>query len=179
MGKQQNLRKRLQELLKDRVSVDERTLERHATDQSIYRILPLAVVFPRDVEDITKTVALAAAEGVPIHPRSGGSGTAGGALGPGIVMAFDKSGPMNRILSIDAGNLLADAEGAVIHDSLQRALGEKGLFLPADPSSGAINLFAGNIATKASGPHALRHGTAGTVPYGDGGVFGARFGSAR
>jgi glycolate oxidase len=34
-----------------------------------------------------------------------------------------------------------------------------GLYLPADPSSGAICALGGNIATKASGPHALKHGS--------------------
>jgi FAD/FMN-containing dehydrogenase len=50
-------------------------------------------------------------------------------------------------------------EAALLHDELQRFLRQRGLFLPADPSSGAVCLMGGNVATKASGPHALKHGS--------------------
>jgi len=150
---------RLRELMGSRVRNDEAALNSYSSDQSIYRIRPLAVTFPRDIDDIASIVRLAAEEQVPVHPRSGGSGTAGGALGPGIVVVFSKSGPLNRIVKIDDENCFIDAGAAVLHDTLQQALRERGLFLPADPSSGGLCLFGGNIATKASGPHALKHGS--------------------
>ncbi len=141
------------------VRADEKTVGRYATDQSIYRVPPLAVAFPEDIDDIVELVRFARDENIPLTPRSGGSGTAGGALGPGIVIAFSRSGPISDIIEIDdvSGNL--NVEASVLHDTLQRALHERNLFLPADPSSGAISLIGGNIATKASGPHALKHGS--------------------
>jgi FAD/FMN-containing dehydrogenase len=47
----------------------------------------------------------------------------------------------------------------VLHDDLQAFLRQRGLYLPADPSSGAYCVLGGNLATKASGPHALKHGS--------------------
>jgi len=143
------------------VLVDEKTLIRHATDQSIYEIRPLAVVIPRDLEDVVATVRFAREEGIPLTPRAGGTNTAGSALGRGIILAFRKSGPLNRILGFDQvdGEPRVTLEPGLLHDDLQRFLRERGLYLPADPSSGAICLLGGNIAAKASGPHALKHGS--------------------
>jgi glycolate oxidase len=143
------------------VLVDEKTLTRYATDQSIYEIRPLAVVVPRDLEDVVATVHFAREGGIPLTPRAGGTSTTGGALGRGILLAFHKAGPMNRIHGFDEvdGGPRVTVEPGVLHDDLQRFLRERGLYLPADPSSGAICLLGGNIAAKASGPHALRHGS--------------------
>jgi glycolate oxidase len=141
--------------------VDEKTLTRYATDMSIYEIRPLVVVVPQDVEDVVAVVRFAREEGIPLTPRAGGTSTAGSALGHGIVLGFRRSGPMNRILHFDetGGEPQVTVEPALLHDELQHFLRERGLFLPADPSSGAVCLTGGNIATKASGPHALKHGS--------------------
>ncbi len=80
------------------VRADDKTLDRYATDQSMYRVRPRVVVFPQGLEDVVAVVRFARDEGVPLTPRAGGSGTAGSALGRGILLAFDRAGPMNRIL---------------------------------------------------------------------------------
>ena len=146
--------KALKALLHCPVQADEKTLDRYATDQSIYRVRPMAVVFPQGVEDVVTTVRFARDAGIPLTPRAGGSGTAGAGLGRGILLAFDRAGPMNRIFSF-----VARVEPGLVHDDLQHYLRQRGLYLPSDPSSGAISLLGGNIATKASGPHALKHGS--------------------
>jgi glycolate oxidase len=151
----------LRQRVRGEVLIDEKTLTRYATDMSIYEIRPLVVVFPQDVEDVVAVVRFAREEGIPLTPRAGGTSTAGSALGHGIVLGFRRSGPMNRILHFDeaGGEPQVTVEPALLHDELQHFLRERGFFLPADPSSGAVCLMGGNIATKASGPHALKHGS--------------------
>jgi FAD/FMN-containing dehydrogenase len=51
------------------------------------------------------------------------------------------------------------AGAGVYHNRLQNYLKERGFFLPADVSSADISRIGGNIATKASGPHALKYGS--------------------
>jgi FAD/FMN-containing dehydrogenase len=128
-------------------------------DQSIYQLWPLIVVVPRDLEDVVVTVQLAREAGLPLTPRGGGTSTAGSALGTGIILAFRRGSSMNRILNFSASPPRVTIEPALLHDDLQRYLRERGYFLPADPSSGSICLLGGNIATKASGPHAFKHGS--------------------
>ena len=143
------------------VMVDEKTLSRHSTDMSIYEVRPLAVVVPQDERDVVAAVRFAREEGITITPRGGGSSTAGSALGRGLMLAFPRKGPMSSILEFAAsdGQPSVTVEPALLHDDLQAFLREQGFYLPSDPSSGAISVLGGNVATKASGPHALRHGS--------------------
>lgn len=147
--------------VKGQVLFEGKDLKKFSRDMSMYEIQPMAVVIPADVEDMIKTLQLAADAGIPVTPRGGGSGTAGAALGKGIVIAFERKGPLNRILHFDdsAETPEITLEAGVLHNHMQRYLRERGLFLPADPTSGDISLIGGNIATKASGPHALKHGS--------------------
>jgi glycolate oxidase len=157
----------LQQVVRGPVHTDERTLARYATDQSIYQVLPQVVVLPRDLDDVVATVRYAHERGLPLTPRGAGSGTAGAALGRGILLAFrphprdQPSGAMDRILDLSEvdGEPRVTIEPGLLHDDLQAYLRGLGLYLPADPSSGAICALGGNIATKASGPHALKHGS--------------------
>jgi FAD/FMN-containing dehydrogenase len=152
---------KLAQLLGGDLITEQKELDRFGTDMSIYRIPPLAVVVPRDVDDIVATVRFAQEEGIPVTPRGGGSGTAGSALGRGIILSLARKGPMNRIgefEEVDGGPQVM-VEPAVRHDDLQAFLRERGLYLPADPTSGGISVLGGNVATKASGPHALKHGS--------------------
>ena len=70
----------LRQRMRGEVLADERTLTRYATDMSMYRIRPLAVVVPQDVKDVAAAVNFAREAGVPLTPRGGGTGTAGSAL---------------------------------------------------------------------------------------------------
>jgi FAD/FMN-containing dehydrogenase len=66
---------------------------------------------------------------------------------------------MNRILGFEetGGQPRVTVEPGLVHDHLQRFLRKRGVYLPSDPSSGAICLLGGNSATKASGPKARVH----------------------
>jgi FAD/FMN-containing dehydrogenase len=160
-GQTKRIAQALARIVRGPVRADDKTLDRYATDQSIYRIRPLAVVFPQDLEDIVAAIRFARDGGIPVTPRAGGSSTAGSALGRGILLVFDRSGPQNRVLSFEEvqEQPRVTVEPGLVHDDLQRYLRQRGLYLPSDPSSGAISLLGGNIATKASGPHALKHGS--------------------
>jgi len=164
---QPNLIRALQARVRGPVHADERTLTRYSTDQSIYQVRPQVVVHPHDLEDVVAAARFCRENGLPITPRGAGSGTAGGALGAGLMIAFHARSrdevphPMNGILGFaerDAQPRVTVQPG-VLHDDLQRFLRQRGLYLPADPSSGAFCVLGGNIATKASGPHALKHGS--------------------
>ena len=130
-------------------------------DFSIYAIEPAAVVVPHGIDDVLAVLAVARQEGLPVTARGGGSSTAGSPLGEGIVLWFGRDCPLGSIaLDEEAGpdpHVVAGA--AALHDDVQKALGDHGRFLPADPSSGSMSYIGGNVVTKASGPHALKHGS--------------------
>jgi len=152
---------KLRGLMRGQVLFDHTTLRKFSLDQSIYEIKPRVVVFPEDIEDVGRLVEFAGQEGLPVTPRGGGSGTAGSSLGEGLVMALPDSEYWGRIsgFSEARGSANVHAGAGVYHNDLQIHLKERGFFLPADVTSAAISRIGGNIATKASGPHALKYGS--------------------
>ena len=46
---------------------------RYSTEASIYQIMPEAVVLPKTVEDIQKTIQFSREHSIPILPRGGGT----------------------------------------------------------------------------------------------------------
>ncbi len=152
---------KLQELLQGHVLTGQEDVRKYSRDQSIYEIMPAAVVFPENIEDLKKIIKFSREEGFPVTARGGGSGLAGSALGQGIVITL----PQNEFWSKISG-FSETQEGArvstragVYHSDLQMFLRKRGYFLPADVTSAKISRIGGNIATKASGPHALKYGS--------------------
>ena len=88
-----------------------------ATDNSIYQLLPQAIVFPRGTEDLGRIARVAAeprfAELI-FAPRGGGTGTNGQSLTEGLVV--DVSRHMNRILEINVEQGWVRVESGVVKD---------------------------------------------------------------
>lgn len=146
----------------------------YSTDASIYQVMPLAVVFPRREEDLTALVALAAEHGVPLVPRGAGSGLAGQAIGPGVVV--DCSRHLDAILEVDPENRTVTVQPGVVLGRLNRHLARYGLQFGPDPSSADRATVGGVVANNATGAHSILYGMAAdhllgaTVVLGDGTV---------
>ena len=132
-------------------------LSKHGSDGTKMVFRPDAVVLPRTSQEVSQIFVLANKEGFPIIPRGAGSGMTGGALPvqAGLVLAMDR---FNRILSIDADNLIAKVESGVITAHLQEQVEKIGLFYPPDPASADISTIGGNVAECAGGLRALKYG---------------------
>jgi hypothetical protein len=94
-----------------------------STDNSIYQLLPDAVVFPRSTADVALIARLAAQErysSLIFTPRGGGTGTNGQALNQGIIV--DMSRHMNRIIEINPEEGWVRVEAGVIKDQLNQYL---------------------------------------------------------
>lgn len=143
-------------VLSGQVRIDPLSLALYSTDASIYQITPLCVVLPRDEQDIVKVVTYAAAEGISVIARGGGSGLAGESVGEGIIL--DMSRFMNRIHKIDLEANEAVVESGVILDELNRRLAPYGRQIGPDPSSGNRATVGGVIGNNATGAHSLKYG---------------------
>jgi FAD/FMN-containing dehydrogenase/Fe-S oxidoreductase len=155
--RQLKIERELKPLLQGEVRTDPIALALFSSAACIFRRKPLAVVSPKCEEDVARTVAFAAAEGIPVTARGGGSSLAGQALGPGIILDF--AAFMNRIVEVDSDRRLVRVEPGAIHSRVQKAVRGAGLRLGPDPSSGDFCTIGGNIGTNASGAHTLRHGS--------------------
>jgi glycolate oxidase len=65
---------------------------------------------------------------------------------------------LNRILRIDADNLVAEVEPGVVTFDFQQAVEAQGLFYPPDPASLKFSTLGGNVAECAGGPRCVKYG---------------------
>jgi len=117
--------------------------------------IPEAVAVPADTQDVETIVRWASAENKKLIPRGSGSGMAGGAVGPGIILDLSR---LQRMVSIGSrGSILA--EPGVLCKTVMDAAREKHKRFPVDPSSAAFCTIGGMASTNAAGPHSLRSGS--------------------
>ncbi|KHL04386.1 FAD-binding and (Fe-S)-binding domain-containing protein [Sinomonas humi] len=141
------------------VDASPRRRAEYSYDASNYRVEPVAVAFPRTVEDVVAAVGACRASGTPVIARGGGTSMAGNAVGPGLVLDFSRH--MHRVLAIDEEAGTVDVEPgvilAVLSREVERATGGRRTFAP-DPSSKNRATVGGAIANDACGNHSVRYG---------------------
>jgi glycolate dehydrogenase FAD-linked subunit len=120
-----------------------------------------AVALPRTAEEVADVVAWCYDHGVPIVPRGGGTGYAGGAvpLEGGVVVSLER---LERVRSFDPLLWRIEVEAGLRTAELRRIAREGGLLFAPDPGASEQSQIGGNIATNAGGPHAFKYGVTGT-----------------
>jgi len=118
---------------------------------------PDAVVLPSSTAEVSRILAWANKNNVPVTPRGAGYGYVGGCVPVhgGIVLSTER---MNRILEVNPRDFVAVVQPAVITGKIQRQVEKRGLFYPPDPASLKDCSIGGNIATNAGGPRCLKYG---------------------
>jgi len=139
------------------VATEKQDLLCYSYDATQMEFIPDAVVYPADSEEVSRILRLANSERIPVFPRGAGSGFTGGSLprGGGVVLVTTR---MDKILRIDADNLIAEVEPGVVTEDFQIAVEKIGLFYPPDPASLKFSTLGGNVAECAGGPRAVKYG---------------------
>jgi len=134
------------------------TLHQHiyATDASVYRELPLAVAFPKTVEDLQALVHFARAHKTSLIPRTAGTSLAGQCVGKGIVV--DVSKHFTAILGFDKKNKTVTVQPGVIRDELNRYLEPYGLFFGPNTSTSNRCMIGGMVGNNSSGTTSIKYG---------------------
>jgi glycolate oxidase subunit GlcD len=131
-----------------------------ATESRALRGRADAVALPASADDVAGVVRWCYEHDVPIVPRGGGTGFAGGAvpLDGGVVLGLERLRSVRRFdpelwrIHLEAGMTTAD---------LRRRAREHGLYFPPDPGAADQSQLGGNIATNAGGPHCFKYGVTG------------------
>ncbi len=118
-----------------------------------------AVVLPRTAAEVAEVVAWCYEHDVPITPRGGGTGFAGGAVPfGGVVLGLER---LRSVRSIDPLLWRMEVEAGVTTADVRRLARENGLLFPPDPGAAEQSQIGGNVATNAGGPHAFKYGVTG------------------
>ena len=117
----------------------------------------LAAAYPTTTGEVVELVKLAASHRVPVVAQGSRTGLAGGAnaMEGALLICLER---MNRIVDIDVDNRIAVVQPGVINASLRRAVAERGLFYPPDPSSWEMSSIGGNVSTNAGGMCCIKYG---------------------
>ncbi len=132
-----------------------------STDGSIFSIIPNAVIYPRNENDVRKATRFTwqlAERGriIPMTARGSGTDQAGAAIGSGLIVVFPSH--MNRIVEFDGKSGVVTVEPGINYGKLQQTLQTHGRFLPPAPASLEYSTVGGAVANNASGENSLKYG---------------------
>jgi glycolate oxidase len=124
---------------------------------SAYRQMPLVVVLPETVEQVSAVLRYAHDNAVKIVPRGAGTSLSGGSLplADGIVLGLSK---FNRVIEIDYDNRCVVVQPGVTNLAITQAVEARGFYYAPDPSSQIACSIGGNVAENSGGVHCLKYG---------------------
>ena len=122
-----------------------------------YRQLPLVVVLPQTVSQVSRILAYCNERNIRVVPRGSGTSLSGGALPleDGVLLVMSR---FNRILEIDYPNRAVVAQPGVTNLGITNAVEQEGFYYAPDPSSQIACSIGGNVAENSGGVHCLKYG---------------------
>ncbi|GAB1263333.1 FAD-binding oxidoreductase [Aurantivibrio infirmus] len=141
-----------------RVLTDDDNLKFYGVDRTKkFEPNPLAIVFPRNLEQVQRIVLFANQHKLPLVPSGGRTGLSAGAVATNqeVVVAFDL---MNKIEEFDPIACSVRCQAGVVTEQLQNFAEENHLFYPVDFASSGSSQLGGNISTNAGGIKVIRYG---------------------
>jgi glycolate oxidase len=140
------------------VIASEAAMRPYETDGlTAYRALPMVVVLPSSIDQVSRILAYCYGEGIKVVPRGAGTSLSGGALPlvDGVLLGMAK---FNRIREIDYDNRVVVAEPGVTNLAVTQAVEQRGFYYAPDPSSQIACTIGGNVAENSGGVHCLKYG---------------------
>ena len=128
----------------------------YSTDASIYQVQPLAVLIPRNRDDVHAAIETAGEFGVPVLARGAGSSLAGQAVGEALMIDFTRH--LDEIIDINPEERTARVEPGVILGSLNGELSKYGLKFGPDPASADRAAMGGIVSNNSTGAHSILYG---------------------
>ncbi len=122
-----------------------------------YRQLPLVVVLPETVRQVSRILKYCHDRNIKVVPRGSGTSLSGGALPleDAVLLVMSR---FNRILDIDYPNRVAVVQPGVTNLGISDAVAGEGFYYAPDPSSQIACSIGGNVAENSGGVHCLKYG---------------------
>src|SRR4029079_5071108 len=122
-----------------------------------YRQLPLVVVLPQTVAQVSRILKYCNERNIRVVPRGSGTSLSGGALPleDAVLLVMSR---FNRILEIDFPNRVVVAQPGVTNLGITAAVEHEGFYYAPDPSSQIACSIGGNVAENSGGGHCLKSG---------------------
>ncbi len=128
----------------------------YATDGSNYRQLPIAVVVPRNIDDVIAAVSICREHGAPVLCRGGGTSLAGQCCNVAVILDFSKY--MSKIVELDSERRMARVQPGLVLDHLRDAAERFHLTFGPDPATHNRCTLGGMIGNNSCGIHSVMAG---------------------
>ena len=152
------LERRLKGAIEGEVRFDAGTKAMYAVDSSNYRQVPLGVVLPKSIEDVTRTVSVCKQLEIPLLSRGGGTSLAGQCCNVAVVIDWTKY--LHNVLELNIDQKYARVEPGTNCDALREAAQKHGLTWGPDPATHTHCTFGGMLGNNSCGTHAQMAGKA-------------------
>lgn len=143
-------------LLKGDLFIDDLHKRLYATDASVYRILPLAVICPKVADDIIVAIKFVTKHNISLIPRTAGTSLAGQCVGTGIILDFSKY--FNEILEFNEKEKTITVQPGIVRDELNLYLKPYGLFFSPNTSTSNRCMIGGMVGNNSSGSTSIKYG---------------------
>lgn len=128
----------------------------YATDASVYRKIPLGVVYPKTKEDLKILIHFATENNITLIPRAAGTSLAGQCVGDGLVVDISKY--FTKILAFDEHQKTVTIQPGIIRDELNDYLKPFGLFFSPNTSTSNRCMIGGMVGNNSSGTTSIKFG---------------------
>lgn len=150
----------LEKEFKGEIIKDEAALVAHSKDASAFKVMPSAILYPKDIADIVAAVKCVAEEkkanpDVSLSVRAGGTCMSGGSLNTGYILNLTKH--MTKV-EIDPAASTATVEMGAYFRDIEAEAAKHGLMFAPYTSSHLICGIGGMIGNNASGEKSIRYG---------------------
>ncbi len=149
----------LKQIISGGVRSDKRTLKKYSHDTSLFEVVPTAVVYPKNTNEIKKLVKYVSEHKkqqpeLSITARSAGSCMSGGAINDSIILDFTKH-------FTDMGSLRSNrvsVEPGMLYRKFEKRTLRWGKLMPSYPASRDLAAIGGMVANNAGGELSLKYG---------------------
>ncbi|WP_339489776.1 FAD-binding oxidoreductase [Pseudomonas sp. EL_65y_Pfl2_R95] len=141
-----------------KVLTDADSLEAYGKDWTKhFAPAPLAIAFPKSIEQVQAIVRWANQKQVALVPSGGRTGLSAAAVAANgeVVVSFDY---MNQILGFNEFDRTVVCQPGVVTEQLQNFAEAQNLYYPVDFASAGSSQIGGNIGTNAGGIKVIRYG---------------------
>lgn len=146
----------LSELIFGEVHFDNLHKSIYATDASVYRKIPLGVVYPKNNQDLKTLIYFATENKITLIPRAAGTSLAGQCVGDGLVV--DVSKHFTKILDFNKETKTVTVQSGIIRDELNNFLKPHGLFFGPNTSTSNRCMIGGMVGNNSSGTTSIKFG---------------------
>ena len=140
----------------ERLSAAASVLAQNAQDESSFpACLPEVVAWPQTTAEVSRILAYAHENGVPVTARGAGTSLEGQPipLQGGIALNF---GQMNQIVAVYAEDFQVRVQPGMFYMDMNKVLARDGLFFAPDPGANAS--IGGMVANNAAGIRTVKYG---------------------